>query len=163
MMKNNLAIQAVKSFLCGIIISCISVCPLSYVFAGSASSGPSTSKTYGGYSYKGYNTTYTGMLYGSKFARGGTTITSTDVLPAGYGGVSPKLRDSSGNVVASSGWTYTSSGSSGISITANYNNFSGTPAVYSCGSMRCWSGSGYVTVTLDNAPTLSDYTEGNPT
>lgn len=157
-MECKIVFSSLKSVLCGALIGAVCfVSPIS-ANAGSVSNGASSAMSAYGHNYTAYNTSITGKLNNSKFARAYTNINAGENLPGGYMGVKPMLYYSDGSLWVAGDWDYSSSNSSGMGVGVSRSGFSGTPSIYSQGYARIWMGTGYWTYGTFIAPTLNDYT-----
>ena len=77
-------------------------------------------------------------------------------LPSGYMGVHARLYNSSGTLVAYSGWVYNNTSCGGISnMTSRYYTNSGD--YYGRGQVKIYNGNGYNTYTTTRSPILQAY------
>lgn len=156
----SLFFDSVKGFLCGALISTLSVCTVMSVSAAAYTTGAESVMSPPNRTYYAYNTLATGKEYGQKYARGFTHVYTNDNMPGGYMGVRPAVYDENDNALMVGSWTYSPNNISDYSNVAAVFSISGNPAVYSQGRARVWNTqiNDYWTYATFRTPFLNDYT-----
>lgn len=133
------------SILCGVMIASFQL----NSFAASAQ-GSTTTKTVYGYTYSFYSSVGNDSTSTWSHTRI-YTDTNTNV-PTGYMGVYPRLYNSSGTLVKSDAWTYSSIICAGIMASSGSYSTSGT--YYGKGQVDIYNGDGYTRYTCTASPNL---------
>lgn len=153
-----LCLKSVRSFICGMMISAVSMNSIFSVSAYSSSESERSGMNVYGHYYIAYNKIETGKQSGAKYARATTTVEADDNLPAGYMAAQAVVYRSDGTMLAVGDFHYNSNLIIEINAVKKYTGFSGTPIVYSQGVVKIWNGSGYWVYGTFRTPEINNYT-----
>lgn len=158
---NVLVNKAIKSFVCGVVLSTVLGGTVLTANALSSSKSNVMDISANGVSYKAYNVVTTGKnTYNQNYASAYTNIYATNAssLQAGTVKVKPRLYYSDGTIAKEDDWSYSPSNSSGLGSTSLLLNANSSLAYYAWGLVEVYNGQGYTQRITYKSPSIRDFT-----